>query len=112
MRSLPDVTALRGKIVAMRRGVLRQIDALTGRHLLHKRLFLGEDGLPGPDGAEFLRDLAAFAFTDRPSPTAAGLSLERIEGRRDVYFRMTRALRLDGEKLVTLHERLREIDDE
>lgn len=112
MKSAHDPETLAGRAKAQAAAIVARMKLLVGRYGLYRRLFLGSDGEPSADGALFLVDLAAFAHADRAAFADAQVSLERIEGRRDVYFRITNGLRLDGAKLAALRRHLRETEDE
>lgn len=112
MPSPHDLDGIVSRARAKRIALQQRIQALLGRHALYRRLFLAKSGELSADTEALLRDLAAYACADRPAYPNKSMSLERIEGRRDVYFRLTEALRLDGARLAQMQLQIREIGDE
>ncbi len=99
---------IRMKVTALR----ARLAALLKFHSVYQATFLGPDGKPHPAAQEVLADLAAFCRADASTFDDDPRRHALLEGRREVWLRIARGLRLDKEAVARLNQQLKESEDE
>ncbi|HEY0149858.1 MAG TPA: hypothetical protein VGB70_12755 [Allosphingosinicella sp.] len=100
------------RLRARARLVGSRLRALFAFHNAYQRALLGPDGKLTPQAAAMLRDLAGFCGADASPYHDDARRHALMEGRRQVWQRIERGLRLNHAKLEELKKQLEEENDD
>lgn len=112
MAGSDDADTLAQELESERLQIRRQMRRLVGAHDLSVRIFYGGDGQLTEAATQWLDELGAACFADKPTYDPDPRAHAFNEGRRAVFLEIMHGLRLDQRRLAALSRQLREADDD